>query len=107
MELEISIRDFVSGREKHRLTDFWHIRIEQEVFYFFKFFKIIFLLPSFLKVHAWLSKFNYVHDALPADYIEEKPEDLEVVRNNLKLIQEIIHKDDIHGVCSFFLFVLF
>ena len=33
MELEISIRNFVSGREKNRLTDFWHIRIEEEVIF--------------------------------------------------------------------------
>ena len=37
MELQISVRDFVSGREKHRLTDFWHIRIEEEVIIFFSF----------------------------------------------------------------------
>ena len=31
MELEILVNDFVSGREKNKLTDWWHERIDREV----------------------------------------------------------------------------
>jgi hypothetical protein len=31
MEVELILRDFVSGREKNKITDWWHERINVEV----------------------------------------------------------------------------
>merc|ERR1712137_844517 len=70
----------VNGTKKQEITEWWLTVIESRV-------------EKFLKV------LNWDFTAVRYDYIEKPPDDLNAVRSNLKLVNEILEKsEDIHGV---------
>mgnify|MGYP003638890621 CR=1 FL=1 len=75
MELQITVNNFVSGQEKNRLTQWWLSRIEGDA-------------------KAWLQEKNFVSGAMSEDYIEEPPEDMELIRSNLEVVQSVLHKQN-------------
>lgn len=73
--LQVASRDIINGHRKEQLTDWWLTLIDR-------------------RVNQYLEEQGYRPEALPEDYIRDCPQDLDVVRANLKLVQEVI---DIKG----------
>jgi len=70
-QLFIEKREIMNGNKKNELTDWWLALIRQGV-------------------DQLLKSYNYDFDAVPPEYIDTPPTSLQVVRENLTIIQQLL-----------------
>jgi len=81
-QLHIDRRNLLRGERKQQLTVWWLGAIRS-------------------RCYALLEAQGFVFDAVPADYINEPPADLAVVKSNLLVLRRVLNlKDDIYDVKS-------
>eukprot|EP01102_Stenamoeba_stenopodia_P006312 TRINITY_DN172_c0_g1_i1.p1 TRINITY_DN172_c0_g1~~TRINITY_DN172_c0_g1_i1.p1 ORF type:complete len:941 (+),score=160.26 TRINITY_DN172_c0_g1_i1:162-2984(+) len=77
-KLKIEKRELLDGTRKSKLTQWWLHLIES-------------------RTDKFLQDLGFVVDALPDDYIEKPPKDMDVVKKNLEIIREVLDvKTDKH-----------
>ena len=79
-QIELKKNQVVNGIQKREITTWWLSVIN-------------------VRVENFLQEKNYDFKAVKYNYIEQAPDDILIVRNNLRLIQEILDKNaDIHNI---------
>jgi len=82
-ELRKRVFRVIDGTRKNELTDWWLAHIER-------------------KTDLFLLSRGYVKDAVPDNYLQAPPNDMQAVEDNLKLIAEILDPlNDAHDIISF------